>query len=179
MSKDCPEVCCNKCSQLLSQTAAALDMFERSDAFWRVRVLNPMVRLKNEYLECTADEQPYDQLTEYLNDNIKMADSEPEFINTEFLDDVRSGFGEFAVKQSDNVHKEFAEVLKVAEEDENVDKKRITKSSEAANDKPFQCSQCDEVCRTRLLLTRHMINIHSLRLCVRCNFTAPDRFDYQ
>lgn len=185
ISKDCSEFYCNKCSQLLSTSVDALDMFQRSDEFWRktVKVAIPMIQPKNEYLECTED----DPVAEYLNDDIEMAGNEPkssfavEFVKTEFLNDVRSEIGEFVANQSDNVHKEmdmFAEVLNICKEDKgNVDKKRITKSSEGANHQLFECSQCDELFRNRKLLTRHMVKLHSLKLCVRCNFTTPDRLD--
>lgn len=186
ISEDCSEFCCNKCSQLLSQTVAALDMFQRSDAFWRTifKDSNPMIEPKSEYLVHSEDD------LEALNDDVEKAVSEPNslftmgLIKTEVIDNERSEFGELVDKQSDTVHEEmdiFAEVLKVCnvikEDKGEFDKKRITKPSETMNIQPFPCSQCDELCRTRLLLTRHMINVHNLRLCVRCNFTTSDRLD--
>lgn len=35
ISKDGSEVCCNDCCQLLIQTVHAMEMFQRSDEFWR------------------------------------------------------------------------------------------------------------------------------------------------
>lgn len=190
MSKDCPEYCCNKCSQLLSQTVNALDMFQKSDAFWREMLTVPKTENspKNEYLGMTEDEQvpAESRKQESLLFGI-------EFIKIEPVDDFRSEFDEFVDKRSDTV-KDDVSVMEVIENTDtlsevpnqaiNADRnkksiKRVNRSSKmvVANNGSYPCSQCDALCRTRYILTLHMSKIHGLKLCVRCNFTASDRFD--
>lgn len=141
-----------------------------------------MIQPKNEYLEHDED----DQAPEYLQSSEPQPSLALEFIKTEVLDDFE--FGEFGVKPLDTAQENeniFAEPLTdsdaILEDKSNANKKRIkkqiTKLTMPANNEPFPCSQCDELCRTRVLLTRHMMSVHSLKLCVRCNFTASDRFE--
>lgn len=179
ISKDCPELCCNKCSELIIQTVDALDMFKKSDELWRKMFADPnsMMESKTEYL---AED---DQASEYLNDDVEKADSEQRYtldcIKIETLDDTpcdnHTELDDDIAIQSDIVHDKLdisPEVTSVCEliiaDKENADKKRVT------NIMPYLCSLCDELCRTRVILTRHVMKTHNLKLCLRCDFTAPD-----
>lgn len=191
MSKECPEFCCNKCSQLLSETVAALDMFQRSDLYWREMLIVPKAANspKPEYIEISEGEQVAEQSRQQESSLFGI-----EFIKIEPVDDFLLEFDSIIDKESNTVNDDFS-LVKVIEKIDTLSEvpkiqtinarrpkktiKRAYKSSKSviANDAPFPCSQCDELCRTRYILTLHMSKTHGLKLCVRCNFTAPDRFD--
>lgn len=167
-------------------------MFQKSDAYWREMLTVPktLISPKTEYIEIPEDDQVADQSGQQESSLFGI-----EFIKIEPVDDLQSEYDEFIDKQSkaaNDVDISLVEVIEKMDIISDVPKipttnvnrrkkttKRVIKSSKTivANNSPFSCSQCNELCRTRYILTLHMIKIHGLKLCVRCDFTAPDRFD--
>lgn len=164
-------------------------MFQKSDAFWREMLIVPKTAIspKTEFLEMSEDEQVPERSRQQESSLCAI-----EFIKIEPIDDFRSEFDEFVDKKTDTFNDDVS-VIEVIEMMDTFStapeiqasnagrrkkaKKRVIKSSKTVNSNnvPFPCSECDELCRTRYILTLHMSKTHGLKLCVRCNFTAPDR----
>lgn len=149
-------------------------MFQKSDAFWRESLTVPKLSI--------SEDRP-------VAEHSKQQDSS--LIEVDF-DDFRSEFKYFVDNQTNTVIENiavvnekmdsFADIPKIEaikKEQGNEDVKMRVKSSKrmVANEAPFPCSHCDELCRTKYCLILHMKKTHGLKICMRCNFTAPNRLD--
>lgn len=178
---------CNKCAELLCQTVRALQMFERSDAYWRNIFLNAP---DEEWSDEPVEVDPYATTIDLSSGPIHQADiltkdediAERYDFNTRKLESFQIGSlkielidGDYEEHLIDQIEDEnnYQDCLKIVSEDEHIDKEQ----SDSAIDTNTTANEIETVKkkRKRPKVSKIVQNVkpktvHNEKLpCVLCN----------